>query len=206
MYSQRSVIAILGFVLLLSFLMFAGSGCNANKPETRQARDYFPSSIGSYWNYEGVGNEFASFSSEVVFSEANRVQLKENNGGTMIDSVYEISDTQISRINYIPESYERKDYLSKKANQNTILLKMPLEPGQSWENADDKREVVSVNASVDSPAGKFDECIKIKISPQPASSTATTYEYYKKGVGLVKREFISGNDTVSSTLEEYQLK
>lgn len=193
-------------VLLLSAMMLAGSACKANKPETKQAKEYFPSTMGSYWKYQGTGNEFASFRSEVVFGKANRVQLKENNGGTMIDSVYEISDTQVSRINYLPESYEKKNYLERPANQRIVLLKLPLEPGQSWENANDKREIVSVNANVDSPAGKFDHCIKIKISPQSMSSTAITYEYYRQGVGLVKRQFTSGNDTVSSVLEEYQIK
>jgi len=205
MHSKRSLIALIGFALLLNFIMLTATACKSNNPESRQVSDYFPGSIGSYWRYQGSGNEFASFSSEVVFGGDNLVQIKENNGGTMIDSVYEISDMQISRINYIPESYEKINYLNRQASQNIIILKMPLKPGQSWENTDDKREVVSVNASVDSPAGNFDNCIKIKISPQPASSTATTYEYYKQGVGLVKREFVSGNETISSMLEEYEI-
>lgn len=192
--------------LLLASVMILGAACQNSETENMKAGDYFPGTVGSYWKYKGDGNEYAAFSREVVFANANRVQLKENNGGTMNDSVYENTDSQVSRVYFIGESYEKKNYLNKKGDQNLILLKLPLKQGESWDNKDDRREVVSDNVSVNTPAGTFDHCIKIKISPQPAASTAVTYEYYKKGVGLVKREFISGNETISSTLEEYKIK
>lgn len=192
--------------LLLTSLMLLGTGCQKEQTESIKAGDYFPGTVGSYWKYKGAGNEYASFSREVVFAGDNRVQLKENNGGTMTDAVYEITDMQVSRVYFIGESYEKKNYLDQKGDQNQIVLKLPLKQGESWENTDDQREVVSQNVSVDTPAGTFDQCVKIKISPQPAASTAVTYEYYKEGVGLVKREFVSGGDTISSTLEEYKIK
>lgn len=192
--------------LLLTSLMLLGTGCQKEQTESIKAGDYFPRTVGSYWKYKGAGNEYASFSREVVFAGDNRVQLKENNGGTMTDAVYEITDMQVSRVYFIGESYEKKNFLDQKGDQNQILLKLPLKQGESWENTDDQREVVSRNVSVDTPAGTFDQCVKIKISPQPAASAAVTFEYYKEGVGLVKREFVSGGDTISSTLEDYKIK
>jgi len=203
---KNRVITLLLNGLLLTSLMLLGTGCQKEQPESIQAGDYFPGTVGSYWKYKGAGNEYASFSREMVFAGDNRVQLKENNGGTMTDAVYEITDTQVSRVYFIGESYEKKNFLDQKGDQNQIVLKLPLKQGESWANTDDQREVVSQNVSVDTPAGTFDQCVKIRISPQPAASNAVTYEYYKEGVGLVKREFVSGGDTISSTLEEYKIK
>lgn len=197
---------LLSAVLLLICLTFLGTACNNKNTDKLTARAFFPTSIGSSWKYQGSGNEYAAFTREVVFASSNRVQMKENNGGTMTDTVYEITDTQVKEIYFKPESYEKENYLEQTANRNKILLKLPLERGQTWEDAENEWEVVSENISVDTPAGKFDNCIKIKISPQPSQSTATTYEYYKQGIGMVKREFISGNQTISSTLEEYKIK
>lgn len=203
---KNRVIMLLLIGLMLASLMLLGTGCKKGQTESAKAGDYFPGTVGSNWKYKGAGNEYASFSREVVFAGDNRVQLKENNGGTMSDAVYEITDTQVSRVYFIGESYEKKNYLDQTGDKNMIILKLPLKQGESWENADDTREIVSVNDSVNTPAGTFDQCIKIKISPKPTSSTAATYEYYKQGVGLVKRMFVTGSDTISSTLEEYKIK
>jgi phosphoenolpyruvate-protein kinase (PTS system EI component) len=61
---------------------------------------------------------------------------------------------------------------------------------------------VDINAALDTPAGRFENCVKVKITGQ----NSTIYEYYKEGVGLVRSEFLSGDTSVTSTLEKYNIK
>jgi len=75
--------------------------------------------------------------------------------------------------------------------------------GTKWENFEgDYRKIVAVNAIVATPAGKFEKCVKVKITGQ----NSTTYEYYQEGIGMVKKEFISGDARVTSSLEEFNIR
>lgn len=60
---------------------------------------------------------------------------------------------------------------------------------------------MDVKAAVNTPAGKFENCDKVKI----AGKESTIYEYFGEGVGMVKREFVSGETRVTSTLEKYNI-
>jgi hypothetical protein len=88
-------------------------------------------------------------------------------------------------------------------NDSTVILQAPLTKGSTWKSDDrNQRKIVSLNANLKIPAGEFENCLQIKIS----GPDYVVYEYYKQGVGLIKREFLSGGETVSSTLESYSIK
>jgi len=204
------------FALLL--LVLAG-GCartgdnNANKPSpvprpTQHAAlkpgDYFPLQAGSTWTYQGSGNEFASFERQVEYVKNDFAQVREANGGTISSSIYRFSDSAVTRVYSKGESYDSTNALENgfASNDNTVIIQAPLNKGSNWQNDDNiKREIVSLSASVATPAGTFKNCLHIKWY----GSDYVTNEYYAKGVGLVKREFISGGQTISSTLEKYTL-
>ena len=100
------------------------------------------------------------------------------------------------------EEYDGNNLLDEEANDNLVLIKVPLEAGTKWETPNGTREIVETDAVVDTPAGEFEGCIKIEITTEHS----VMYEYYKEGIGLVKREFLSEGMTVTSTLEEYSIK
>lgn len=165
--------------------------------------DYFPASVGSSWEYQGEGNEYASFKRRVDFNKENRAQFSEDNGGTVSVSVFEITDSAVTRVFFQGEAYDRKNRLEEAGNDQTVVLKTPLAVGTKWKQTPDAdREIVEVNAAISTPAGAFDNCIKVRTTnPQ-----STIYEYYQKGVGLVKREFTSGDSKVTSSLSKYEIK
>lgn len=169
---------------------------------TPKLADYFPLTQGSTWQYLGEGNEYASFSREVIFAEGNRAQIKEDNGGTVSASVFEATDEAITRIFFQGESYENEDFLDVDSNDNLVILKAPLQVGTTWETGDSSREIVDLNTSLYTPAGNFEKVLKIKIS-YPDS---TMFEYFKDGVGMIRREYISGDFEVTSTLEKYEIR
>lgn len=162
--------------------------------------DFFPLVVGSTWEYLGEGNEYASFNRKVLFTSGNLAQIREDNGGTVSAAVFKISPEAVSRVFFMGEAYDdQMNYLNTSSNENIIILKTPLQVGTKWTEPNGTREIVDINATIATPAGSFTQCLKVKIS----NENSTLYEYYKKGVGMVKREFISGDTKVSSSLKKH---
>lgn len=163
---------------------------------------YFPLTVGSTWEYHGLGNEYAGFTRQVLYAEDNRAQVKESNGGTVSTAIYEVTGDAVTRIFSRGEDYQNDNQLDQPANDNTVILKAPLQVGNKWQTQGGDREIVSMNALVSSPAGQFKDCIKVKV----AGRDSTIYEYYHQGVGMIRREFVSQDAEVSSTLKSYTIK
>lgn len=164
--------------------------------------DYFPLTEGSFWQYQGEGNEYASFSREIVFAQGDRAQVREDNGGTVSAAVFEVTEEAVIRTFFMGEAYDEEiDYLNEPANDNTIILQAPLEVGRAWEAPNGTREIVDLNATVETPAGTFDNCIQIQVS----FAESTLHEYFKEGIGMVKREFATEGMSVTSSLESYEI-
>ncbi|HYE83541.1 MAG TPA: hypothetical protein VEG39_15410 [Clostridia bacterium] len=197
-------VLLFAFVLLLSISLLGctGKGNEEPQPQALGLKDFFPLSKGSTWQYLGEGNEYASFKREVLLLEGDRVQIAEDNGGTVSASVFRITEEEITRTFFQGEEYDKTNLLGEEANDNMVILKTPLEAGTKWEVPEGIREIAETNATVDTPAGKFEDCIKVSIKLQ----NSTMNEYYKAGVGMVKREFVSEGMMVTSTLEKYEIK
>ncbi len=211
---MKRVISLLLLVLLIIFGLSI-YGCTKSpepKKETKPAPakevpalkpgDYFPLTVGSSWEYQGEGNEYATFNRKVLYTSGNLAQIREDNGGTVIAAVFKTTPKAVTRIFFLGEAYGEDNYLKSEPNENIVILQEPLKVGTNWREPNGTREIVDVNASVDTPAGNFDQCIKVKIS----SEHSTLYEYFKKGVGMVKREFFSEGTSVTSSLEKYSIK
>ena len=212
---------LLRLAVLLIFLFAAGCAQPATPPgdnQTPQPGDtpipagssgfastgLFPHKSRQQLDLSGEGNEFASFTREVIFSRDNRGQFKENNGGTVSSAVFEVSPDAVTRIYFEGEVYEPDNLLEDPAftgNDNTVIIKAPPEPGTTWNGGNFEKKIVSIDASVDTPAGKFDKCLQIET--RTADSVVT--EYYRENIGLVKREFRSGDALVTSTLSQYKI-
>ncbi len=161
--------------------------------------DYFPLITGYSWEYAGEGNEYAAFNRKVMFKQGKLAQIKEDNGGTVSASVFETSAEAITRIFFQAEEYGETNHLNSKPNQNLVILKTPLQVGTKWTQKTETREIVDLNATVTTPAGSFDKCLKVKITHQDSIIN----EYFKVGVGMVKQEFISGEARVTSSLKKF---
>ena len=173
--------------------------------QTELPSDYYPLTVGSYWEYEGMGNEFAGFTRKVLLSKGNLAQTTEDNGGTVSTRIFETTDKAVKVIYFSGEDYEPENLLETdfSTNENDIILQAPIEAGTAWESKDNVRKsIAATDAVVDSPAGKFENCIKV----ESAGPNSTIYQYFKKDIGMVKQEFISGETLVTSTLKSYEIK
>lgn len=186
--------------VLLAFLAGFVMGCT--QQAEKKPADYFPLKPGNVWEYEGEGNEYASFKREVLYVDNERAQIQENNGGTISTAIFETTDNAVTRIFFVGENYDQTNMLNRQPNDNTVILKTPLKVGTKWGENDSLREIVATDVTVKTPAGTFDNCLQIKIS----GPYSTVYEYFKEGVGMVKREVDLGEEKVTSSLKKYEVK
>ncbi len=174
-------------------------------PEEESLEDFFPYKVGNRWEYEGEGNEYASFIQEVVFQEDNRYQVAVDNGGTVMANVIEFYKDRIVNTYRSGEAYESKNLLGQPSNLNIIILEKPLEKGTFWISEENRYEIVDTNASVTVPAGQFDNCIAVKVNFK--DQTSHMLFHYKKGIGLIQSEFRSeGGDPITSRLKKYSFQ
>ncbi len=163
--------------------------------------EYFPITLGSSWEYQGEGNEYAAFSRRIIYAQPPRAQIREENGGTVLASVVEVSEEAVSQVVAVGEAYDDPNLMDHETGETTVWLKAPLQVGTKWSSADATREITSVSAQITTPAGVFSDCVEVTVT----HPNSTIVEYYKDGVGLVRREFGSGQLRVISFLSAYDI-
>ncbi|WP_366924904.1 hypothetical protein MFMK1_001567 [Metallumcola ferriviriculae] len=171
--------------------------------EVINLEDYFPLKKGSKWVYQGTGNEYASFSREVLFTKGSLAQALEINGGADVTKIYQVANDAVIEIFKQEEPSEPVNRLNEKINEQRIILKSPLSIGTKWNDGNSQLEIIDTAATIETPAGTFINCIKVKSTSSVDSSVM--YQYYAKGIGMVEQDFVVGGEKISSSLESYHL-
>lgn len=207
---KAKIFSLALIIVLLMIIPVSGCSNKNNQPsatpivnneiKAKSPALYFPLELGSVWEYQGEGNEYASFKREVVFSSGKRYQIKEDNGGTVMAKIYEIADDSITMVYSEGEVYNNINLLNSQANENILILKAPLTKGNRWQTKGGSREILASDAEIDTPSGIYKNCLKVKINDQYSE----TYEYYHEGVGMVYREFNAEETKISSSLKDYR--
>lgn len=186
--------------LLISMVLLLGCDKKDTNPPSNDGQkpaasitditSYFYIDKNPTWEYQGTGNEYASFTRKVLYQENNLVQITDDNGGTVMAMIFKLSPEEIVKIYAEAEFYDNKNILSSKPNRQEIILKSPLKVGAEWQDENYKSEVISIDETLEVPAGKYNQVVKIKRTSLKEKGTGENYEYYAKGVGLVMREYI----------------
>lgn len=150
--------------------------------------------------YKGIGNEYAGMTTYIDYNRGNRLQLRSINGGTTVGQVLENKNGELRLLYSKGEFYYRQDILNKSNPKPEILLKEPLIKGTSWTLPNgDKRYISAVNVEVKTSIGNF-KCIEVTTK----ASGDRTLDYYGKGLGLIKRVFITNGAKITSVLENFK--
>jgi len=188
---------------LLLLLLFFAAGCTKKIPEKDPTNsqekpaeelkmaDYFPVAPNFYWEYEGIGNEFAGGRVDTEFIEGKKVQLSQQNSGTTLAKIFTVQEDGVKLVYTKEESYWRINYLDIAGQEGEYYLKAPLKVGTTWQGSDATWTIESLKEKVKVPAGEF-TCLKVV----GKSKDNTVERYFAKGVGLVKQVFIFGGDAV----------
>jgi spore germination protein GerM len=183
----------------------ATSNFNEN-PESEEAlktsnytlKDYYPFKSNVKYEYEGKGNEYAEYSVWVDYVKGDRLQLRQNNGGTEVVNVLENKNGELKIIFSKEEVYYREDFTSKPSNKNEILLKEPLVKGTSWILGDGRKRYISnINVDITTPLGNY-KALEVTTEGKDFKNI----DYYALNIGLIKSIYKSGDMEVSSTLKK----
>jgi len=188
-------------LVLLTSAVYTGcqnNNTNGNSKEYKIS-DYFPFTANLKTVYEGVGNEYASYTSYVDYIKGDKMQTRTDNGGTVSAKVYQNTNGELVLLYSAGETYYKQDFTAAEPKQHDVLLKEPIKVGTKW-NMDDgsTRSITGVDVSVTTPSGKYQA-----LEVTTVGSNSTTKDYYVLNKGLVKSVWASGNFEVSSSLKEY---
>lgn len=216
-----------GLILIFAMLIIIATtlGCTAKQPEVvtpiptptpippvetpitpppvivvKDISAYMPMKVGYIWEYEGEGNEYASYTAKIEFTENNRYQEAKDNGGTVMANIYEVTKDSIVHVYQMGESYEHKNLLKEKDNLEDIILKLPIEVGNKWVGEENSYEIIDTKATITVPYGTFNDCLVVKRTYKDGSEN---YSHYKEGVGLLQTEFRSGDFKIFSRLKSF---
>jgi hypothetical protein len=154
--------------------------------------DYFPFEANVFTEYAGSGNEYAPYISYVDYIRDNKMQTREFNGGTGVVSVYTIRDGELVRTLRRGGIEYKHEFSSAASEINDVLLKEPIKEGTSWTTEEGlTRKITAVNKSIQVPAGIFSA---VEVTTYREDST--DMQYYVKGMGLIKSEYISKDKTM----------
>lgn len=201
--------AFKGLVLMLiaSLSLFILVGCNnkddgENPPDSTAmtVQDLFPLEQNVMYEFEGIGNEFATFTIFNEYVDDDSVQQRVDNGGSVTARVYVISDGKVTRTLSKGETYYREDMMDQTDDSAEVVLMEPIETDNSWQLADGStRTITDIAVDVETPAGSY-KAVEVVTEGEDYTNT----DYYAKGVGLVKTVYLSEKDDmeVSSTLKQ----
>ncbi len=164
---------------------------------TEQVEDYFPVLQNTRLTYAGTGFEFAAFVTETEFFADNKLQLRVDNGGTILSKVYKWENGQLVQVLSQEEAYVRENLLHAAETEANILLKEPLTQGTAWDTLSGRRNITGVNVAVSCPAGEYQA---LEVTTQ--GSESKTIDYYAKEIGLIKSIFQTGSTEIISELAE----
>jgi hypothetical protein len=173
---------------------------NEEPEDLKTTKDYYPFKADTRYIYEGEGNEYASYRVYTDYFNNNRIQTRTDNGGTELVKVLEIKEGKLVEIFTKGEAYYRENLLDSVNANADILLMEPIEIGTSWMlNDNSKRYISNIDKEVITPAGTFQT---IEVTTEYEESKQ--FDYYAKGVGLVKTVFSSEGMEVTSTLSSVE--
>lgn len=173
-------------------------GVDGSETEELTISGYFPFIGNSIFDYEGRGNEFAEQKVHFEFIEDNKAQIKIMNPATSVVKVFENKDGELREIYSEGEFYHIENMLDFKEEKFEILLKEPLELGNSWTTVDGaKRSITGLDVDMEVPMGSF-KALEVTTEFEGGR---TQNEYYVKDIGMVASVYKDGDYVVETLLK-----
>ncbi|WP_031515504.1 hypothetical protein [Desulfofalx alkaliphila] len=162
-----------------------------------------PLEEGNQWHYRGINSEYAQYSERVLYLEGSRVQVVRENPGTTMVFIYQVEEDSIVLVYSQEEFYSEENILDRENNTREVILQGPVAVGTSWQVGDRHYEIVETDARVETPAGQFQNAVKVR--SVFTGSEHEIIQHYVQNVGMVRSEFISGDSKIISELESYHV-
>ncbi|TYQ17982.1 UNVERIFIED_CONTAM: sporulation and spore germination protein [Acetivibrio alkalicellulosi] len=172
---------------------------NEDNQDTLTVAEIFPFEPNIYMKYIGEGNEYAEYDTYVDYIGQDVMQVRSRTAGTTMAFVYTIEDGAVKLVFSKEETYYRYNYTDYR-NMEEIIIMEPIREGTSWILEDGKtRSITAVDKEIEVKAGRYSV---VEVTTE--DENFITRKYYASGIGQIKQEFISKEDTsfiISSELE-----
>ncbi|MEI4768210.1 hypothetical protein WAX74_00870 [Psychrobacillus sp. FJAT-51614] len=153
--------------------------------------------------FKGEGNEYASYTLKTQHPYENYVITYEDNGGTIVQRIYRITEDNIGLLAETAEAYETvKPSLEELESMQVIdiYLAAPLEVGTHF----NEWEIISTSETVETESQTFENVIVVEKTEAQGNITR---KFFVKDFGEIKREFIMVSEdeediTVTSTFQK----
>lgn len=162
--------------------------------------DYFmPNNSIAY--FEGIGNEFASYSLRTNWLNENYVVTILDNGGAVVQKVYRITQDKVALVleELMDTSLEQATYPTivqlDPLPEIEIYLQGPFEIGATFE----KWKIIKTNATLETPYKQFNDIIIFEEN----GDNYINRHYFAKGYGEIKRESIMTLENAEGNSEQY---
>lgn len=175
----------------------------AEKDNQEDLATWLPRPDNVVYSFEGIGNEYARYTWNPQFNEADYYQIVKDNGGTVVAEIYEYDADTVTRTFSRPETYFRDNFTEIGSfwenQEEEVILKAPIEVGTTWSNGESDYEITALDHELSVPAGEY-TTMEVTIT----TDDTTTKKYYAKDVGLVSEVTETEGLTVESNLEKIE--
>jgi len=189
------------FIVCLIIIMLVLTGCSKPTPkpisepvpsqpigQADDLREYFPSSAlikiftGGFEN-SGAIHVIDSF-------HDSKMQLKSISTGTGVAMIYEINPEDI-RLVFAEETDEFEDsYFHREPNRNQVILKLPLEVGNTWQDDGGVYTITGVDVEIMTLPRVTYNALEVTLQREGFEAKF----YYARGYGLIKTEVLGQPD------------
>ena len=201
-FATFTVVALASFLLFLFYPQNEPNQTADDPAIESPVEDEVSPILASYFSkseetmyFAGEGNEFASFQLTTTWLSGNYVQHVIDNGGSIAQQIYRITNNEIQliyskMIELEPVSFN-VDELDE-LETISVMLKTPFKNGTAFD-----QKIMQYPTEVNVPYGTFEDAVLVIEEDE----TGTTKYYYVEQYGLVKSEFITEDgDTITSSL------
>lgn len=159
---------------------------------------YYPFRENTIFEYDGFGNEYAQQSVYFEFIKDNRAQVKIMNPGTNMVKVIENKDGVLSEIFLEGEFYHIENMLNTKVQNNNILLKEPIEIGNSWATSEGySMEITGLDVEVETPYKTYNA---LEVTTNFGDGRVQK-NYYAENTGFIGSIYKDGDYEVKTLLK-----
>ncbi len=157
-----------------------GSRDDENFVTVTKVSDFFPA--GQVTKVFSGGFENQGMKQRVLSIQNNQVQILQEDSGTSLILVYEVTSDQIRLIFSEEEHYTTEKLGHFLSNRNNVILKAPLEVGTKWDSDHGGYwAITAIDIYVKTPAGTY-KAVEVTFS---YDEYETKY-YFAKGLGIIK--------------------
>ncbi len=163
-----------------------------------QILEYFPFKENTLYKYVGEGIVDLNQESFAIYTRDNQMQRFTKSENFKVTDVFGVHDGTLF-LDLGNTFYYMDSLLDYGKTMGTIVLQGPLEVGTKWQfDANESAEITSMNVAVETPYGKFDTMEVTSVDKDGNKRQ----DYYAKGVGLVKSNYLQGGSEATMSLSE----